>query len=118
MFNESSIELSADAQKTLLRFMRIKLESYQFFGIYNYGLNIFQGMKSLCLAYSLIILTTRMFTIANFRKEANSQDVKEALEIIAHSWGRSPLMQFYIFRKLESDIYKFRLKNLLFILSK
>ncbi|MEA2013676.1 MAG: YkgJ family cysteine cluster protein [Verrucomicrobiota bacterium] len=101
VFNLSEERFALDAQDVIARYIKTKIQSFQFFGEYYYGENVFTGIKSLCLAYKLSLMIAAIYSSSDNSEIIQKKHVQKALQTLAHSWGRSPLLKKSMFRFIE-----------------
>ena len=89
LFSREKVELSKYAWRNYFRFLRIKLETCQFFGQAYYGADIFTGLKALFMTFPLALALAKINAQANDR-ECSAEDVDYAVAAIDHSFGRNP----------------------------
>ena len=89
LFSHEKIDLDKTAWLNYFRFLRIKLETCQFFGQAYYCADIFTGLKALFMTFPLALALARINAMANDRV-ISSDDVNYAVAAIDHSFGRNP----------------------------
>lgn len=81
--------LSPQANQTLERYYRLKLESVQFCGSPNFHLSFWDGLDSLLLTYPVILWLTRILTVAERNQD---EAVVLAMRIVDDNFGFNPLL--------------------------
>ena len=74
--------LAPDAEELLSRYYRVKVESMQFCGAANHGLNFWDGLDSLIVAFPATLWLARVL----------GGDVSRALRIVDDNFGYNPLL--------------------------
>lgn len=86
---------------TYRRFLSVRLECFQFFGVAYYGTDIFSGLTALFLTYPLALAFARIWAASQGREQIGEADVKHAIGAIDHCHGRSPALKFKTIRARE-----------------
>ena len=79
-----------------------RLEGPQFFGVAYYDLPFFTGLRALAQSYGLILGAARCHAAVRSSAGIEEQDVQYAVGAVDHCLGRSPLLQFHAWRRVES----------------
>ena len=85
-----------------LEMVRLRLQSYQFMGQANYGLSLYDGLKSLALTFPLVLAAAKWSALARGGEgtcRITADDVDYAVGAIDHSYGRSAYLSIGLFRK-------------------
>lgn len=91
IFDRKCPRLRNDAWENYLRFLDVKLETFQFFGTALYGTDIFTGLKCLFLTFPVAMTLARIHALAEQRQnDIAAEDVNYAVAAIDHSFGRNP----------------------------
>lgn len=101
IFNVERGNSSREVWKTYLRFLSVRLECFQFFGVAYYGTDIFSGLRALFLTYPLVLALARIEAASRGEKEICQEDVRYAVSAMDHCHGRSPALQFSSCRSRE-----------------
>ncbi len=103
--NEARPEIPIARQReiwaTYRRFLSVRLECFQFFGVAYYGTDIFSGLIALFLTYPLVLAFARIWAAARGDKCIAAEDVKHAIGAMDHCHGRSPALKFKSIRSRE-----------------
>lgn len=91
----------AAAWECYWRLLRLRLETFQFFGVAYYGMHFFAGLRALLQTYPLVLAAARLHAAACGRNEPNATDVQYGCGTIDHSFGRSPLLRLKAMRSHE-----------------
>jgi hypothetical protein len=93
--------------------VRLRLQSYQFMGNANYGMSLYDGLKSLAMTLPLVMATAKWSALARDDSCCRilPRDVDYAVGAIDHSYGRSAYLSIGLFRKqarqlAESHTYR------------
>jgi Fe-S-cluster containining protein len=78
-----------------------RLEGPQFFGVAYYGEPFFTGLRALLQSYPLVLAAARTHAAARSVRCIETPDVHYAVGAIDHSLGRSPLLQWRLWRQVE-----------------
>lgn len=83
------------------RLLVARLEGPQFFGVAYYGEPFFTGLRALLQSYALVLAAARTHAAARSAHRIEAEDVNYAVGAIDHSLGRSPLLQWKLWRQAE-----------------
>jgi hypothetical protein len=77
-----------------LDLVKLRLQSYQFFGPTNYNLTFYMGLKSLLFSFPLVAATAKWSALARNPYECDIEpgDIDYAVGVIDHNLGRSALL--------------------------
>jgi Fe-S-cluster containining protein len=89
------------AWESYRRLLVSRLEAYQFFGVSYYEQPFFTGLRALVLSYPLVLAAARIHAAAAGRDDIRADDVEYGTGAIDHCLGRSPLLQFRLWRSIE-----------------
>jgi hypothetical protein len=81
--------------------VRNRLESFQFMGSANGGVDFLEGLRSLALLYPLVLAAARYSCVSRGAGELASSDVDYAVTAIEHSFGRQPMLHTRPMRSLQ-----------------
>jgi Fe-S-cluster containining protein len=87
------------------RFLVSRLEAFQFFGVSYYDQSYFVGLKALALTYPLVLAAARHHSRARGAARIEEEDVHYGIGAIDHTHGRSPLLQFDMWRTIEDFLF-------------
>lgn len=90
-----------DAWDCYRRLLLSRLRGPQFFGVSYYGASLFTGLRGLLLSYPLVLAAARIHAVADGHRDIRTPDVEYAVGAIDHCLGRSPLLQFRMWRAVE-----------------
>jgi Fe-S-cluster containining protein len=83
------------------RFLVSRLQAFQFFGVSYYDRPFFVGLKALALTYPLVLASARHHSRSRGAERIEAVDVHYGIGAIDHTHGRSPLLQFDMWRTIE-----------------
>lgn len=92
---------SPAAWESFRRLLVARLEGPQFFGVAYYGEPFFSGLRALLQSYALVLAAARTHAAARAARCIETPDVHYAVGAIDHSLGRSPLLQWKLWRQVE-----------------
>jgi Fe-S-cluster containining protein len=92
---------SPAAWESFRRLLVARLEGPQFFGVAYYGVPFFVGLRALLQSYALVLAAARVHAAARSARRIETEDVHYAVGAIDHSLGRSPLLQWRLWRQVE-----------------
>ena len=92
---------SAEIWECYRRLLVSRLEAPQFFGVSYYGEPFFSGLRALVLSYPLVLAAARIQAASAQRLSLCVEDIHYAVGAIDHCLGRSPLLQFRLWRSVE-----------------
>jgi lysine-N-methylase len=79
--------------------LRLRLQSFQFFGPTNYDLTFFQGLRSLLVTFPMIVGTAKWCALARGGEcRITAEDVNYAVGAVDHSFGRSAFLASALMR--------------------
>lgn len=81
-----------EANRVLLRYMRIKLWSGQFCGVANNGLSVHDGLLALTTAFVVILWLARWHAAARGETCPDVAAVAEAIQAVDHHFGYDPIL--------------------------
>jgi Fe-S-cluster containining protein len=85
--------------RLFVELLRLRLQSFQFFGPSNYELNFFEGLRSLLVAFPMVIGTAKWSALARGGEcRITPEDVSYAVGEIDHSFGRSAFLASALMR--------------------
>ena len=88
------------------RFLAVRLECLQFFGVSYYGVAVFHGLQALFLTYPMALALARIHAVASRgESELRQEDVEYAVSAIDHCHGRSPALNFQTARVRERSLF-------------
>lgn len=82
-------ELPTEADDLLTRYYRVKLESLQFFGVYNFRRHFWGGLDSLLLTFPVILWIARLFEMNG---EPRAEAILRAVRLVDDSFGFNKLL--------------------------
>ncbi len=82
-----------------LDLIKLRLQSFQFFGPTNYDLSFYIGLKSLCFSFPLVIAAAKCSAMVRYKDLCCilPEDIDYAVGVIDHNLGRSALLGMGIF---------------------
>ncbi len=86
------------------RFLRIHLETFQFFGAAYYGCNLFEGLRALFLTFLPMRLLAAAHAATEGRALLGPQDVQRSVMAIDHAFGRTPELRPKSWRSREQAL--------------
>jgi len=89
---ESFGALPAEAETTLTRFFRVKIQSLHFCGRAFYGLPLIEGFQNLALLFPVILWLARWQAAAEERSDISNSDIERAIILADHHHGYSPIL--------------------------
>jgi hypothetical protein len=90
-----------DAWVCYRRLLLTRLRGPQCFGVSYYDTPLFTGLRGLILSYPLVLAAARIHAMAEGHRDVRTPDVEYAVGAIDHCLGRSPLLQFSLWRSVE-----------------
>lgn len=84
------------------RWLMGRLETWQWFGPAGYGADVWAGWRALWQASLLMAATARVAAAAAGRSQVTAADVQYGVGAIDHAFGRSPLLQWPLLRRLDA----------------
>ena len=114
----TEIDMSdSDVWELCFDLIKIRLQSWQFFGPTHYNLTFFRGMRLLFVSYTLIVALAKWRAIANGASKITVEDVDYAVGEIDTNLGRSALLSLGFssaiqFQLADMEIYSRVLHNL------
>jgi hypothetical protein len=105
-FGEQSEPSTGQAWDAYWRFLVSRLEAYQFFGVSYYDEPFFTGLRALALTYPLVLASARYHSRSRGADRIEVQDVHYGIGAIDHTHGRSPLLQFRVWRTVEDFFFR------------
>ena len=84
--------LPSNAEATLTRFFRVKIQSLHFCGRAFYGFPLIEGFQNLALLYPVIIWLARWRAAAEERSSLTDEDIQRAISLADHHHGYSPIL--------------------------
>jgi lysine-N-methylase len=84
--------LPSDAEATLTRFFRVKIQSLHFCGRAFYGLPLIEGFQNLALLFPVIVWLARWRAAAEQRFSISKADIERAISLADHHHGYSPIL--------------------------
>jgi Fe-S-cluster containining protein len=90
-----------------------RLEGPQFFGVAYYGVPFFAGLRALLQSYALVLAAARCQAVSRGSRRIDAQDVEYAVGAVDHCLGRSPLLQWRLWRSVEAHFAGSRYARLL-----
>ncbi len=98
---QTSIAEQREVWATYRRFLSVRLECFQFFGVAYYGTDIFSGLIALFLTYPIVLAFARIWAASRGVECIAAEDVKHAIGAMDHCHGRSPALKFKSIRSRE-----------------
>ncbi|MBN2449805.1 MAG: YkgJ family cysteine cluster protein [Lentisphaeria bacterium] len=95
------------------RLLLARLEGPQFFGVAYYDTPLFTGLRALAQSYALVLAAARCHAAERNADRIETEDVHYAVGAIDHCLGRSPLLQFRLWRLVEDHFSGVRYARLL-----
>ena len=92
---------SHDAWAAYRQLIVARLEGLQFFGVTYYDEAFFVGLRALLQSYALVLAAARCQAVSRGSALIAAGDVQYAVGAIDHCLGRSPLLQWPSWRRLE-----------------
>ena len=105
LFSNTPLDVSRDVWKTYRKFLSVRFECLQFFGVSYYGTDIFSGLKALLLTYPLAIAFAKIRAHSRGNDVVIAEDVQYAVSAIDHCHGRSPALRFSNVRFRERALF-------------
>ena len=105
VFGAQSDASANDAWRAYWRLLISRIETLQFFGVSYYEEPFFVGLKALALTYPLVLAAARHHSRSRGADRIEEQDVHYGVGAIDHTLGRSPLLQFGMWRTVESFFF-------------
>lgn len=102
MFRNQEYHSERDAWTAYRRFLSVRFECLQFFGVAYYGADIFAGAKALMLTYPLVLAFARIFAFSHGHDELTYDDVCHGIASVDHCHGRSVALNFKGSRRREA----------------
>lgn len=84
--------LPPDAEATLTRFFRVKIQSLHFCGAAFYGMPLIEGFQNLALLFPVILWLARWQAAAEKRGSISNKDIERAITLADYHHGYSPLL--------------------------
>jgi hypothetical protein len=91
-----------DAWECYRQLLVARLEGPQFFGVAYYGAPFFTGLRALLQSYALVLAAARCHAAARSSRRVEAQDVQYAVGAVDHCLDRSPLLQWGLWRSVET----------------
>lgn len=93
-------ELPVEAESTLTRFFRVKIQGLHFCGRAQHDVSFAEGFYGLALLLPVILWLSRNMAASHGRKSIAAEDVSRAMMIADHHYGYSKRLRSYSFRKI------------------
>jgi len=101
LFDTRQVKSTSDAWDIFRKFLSVRLECFQFFGVAYYGTNIFDGLRTLFLTYPVTLALARLSAASRGAGAIEREDVRYAVLAMDHAHGRSPALRFKTTRTRE-----------------
>ena len=105
LFNNAPLNVSRDVWRTYRKFLSVRFECLQFFGVSYYSTDIFSGLKALVLTYPLAVAFAKIKARSKGSDSISEEDVQYAVSAIDHCHGRSPALRFSNVRFRERALF-------------
>ena len=105
LFSRRPQDKSRETWKTYRKFLSVRFECLQFFGVSYYSTDIFTGLKALLLTYPLALALAQIKSCSRGVDEIAAEDVQYAVSAIDHCHGRSPALRFSNVRFRERALF-------------
>ena len=104
LFSCAPLEFEEGAFSTFLRFMNVRLECLQFFGVAYYGTDIFSGLRALCLTFSIVLAFAKVHSAARGAASISAEDMDYGVFAMDHCHGRQPFLRYRTARVRENRL--------------
>lgn len=91
--------LTAESEELFTRYYRIKIQGMHFCGPAFYDISVVEGFQALALVYPVTLWLARWRAVTHQRKTILADDIREALQIVDHQHGYSPVLGSWGARK-------------------
>jgi len=91
-----------EAWECYRRLLVARLEGPQFFGVAYYGVPFLTGLRALLQSYALVLAAARGHAAGRSSRRIEAEDVRYAVGAVDHCLGRSPLLQWRLWRSVEA----------------
>lgn len=105
IFDAKHLDCSRETWAVLRKFISVRLECLQFFGVSYYGADIFSGLKALLLVFPMSLALAKIHACSRDAEDISADDVKYAISAIDHCHGRSPALSFKHIRMREKTLF-------------
>ncbi|WP_417849650.1 YkgJ family cysteine cluster protein [Thalassoglobus sp.] len=97
-------KLSEESEELFTRYFRVKIQGMHFCGPAYYNINLIDGLHALMLVFPATLWIARWRAVTHARSKINAEDVREALQIVDHQHGYSPVLGTWGSRKRVTTI--------------
>ena len=104
LFSCVPLEFEDGAFDTFLRFLHVRLECFQFFGVAYYGTDIYSGLRALCLTFSIVLAFARLHAATRNAETISAEDMNYGVFAMDHCHGRQPFLRFKTARIRENRL--------------
>jgi len=87
LLGEDSFLVCAEACEPIGRFLRVKLETHQFFGNSHHGLSLKEGLLSLWMSYPVAGALARLYAGQRGRRNVEREDAVKAVSTVDHGFS-------------------------------
>ncbi len=98
------IRFGEGAFDSFIRFAHVRLECLQFFGVAYYGVDIFAGIRALCLAFTVVLAFARIHAAERGSDCIEAEDMDYGVFAMDHCHGRQPFLRFKTARIRENRL--------------
>ena len=88
----------------ILRFLRLKMDTRQFYGPIHHGFGLEEGLRSLCLAFPVLCAFARLYAHARRGPEGSREDVIQAVQLVDHNFSQLGAFRFRKFRRISRKL--------------
>ncbi len=107
LLGEPAAAPPAESAARIVRLLKVRLQTQQFYGSANFGLEFFEGLRSVALTVPLIVGAARWRALCELRKtEINDADIQFGISAIDHSFGRMAVLRTPLFRILARQAWQ------------
>lgn len=96
--------LSAESEELLTRYFRVKVQGMHFCGPAYYDVPVIDGFHALALVLPVTLWIARWRAVTNGRSATTPEDIREALQIVDHQHGYSPVLGTWGSKKRVSTL--------------
>ena len=98
------LKFEEGAFDAFLRFLNVRLECFQFFGVAYYGTDIFAGLRALCLTFSIVLAFAKIHASSRGAESIAPEDMNYGVFAMDHCHGRLPFLRFSVARIRENRL--------------